>query len=533
MSKISVLIPVYNVEAYLEQCLESVVKQTEKDIEIICVDDASTDGSLEILKRFREKDKRIRLICHEVNQGTSKARKDAVLMAESEYIMFVDSDDYLALNACEELYKNVRKADVDVMQFGTEVIHSENVTEQFVEWIKNFMEPSEEKITDGELLKACFVDKKLNCNLVNKIWKNECCQKAIMYLTDEKFITAEDRYMCFLFLYHMRTYAGIKKRYYYYRAGIGITGSEILDLERFKKRCQGAYVVSKVRRFLSAMQAYEKHKEIYMHFSNDILWDCVDCWYKKLKKSDQPEGFQILRQHWTPGEITGALARTFFEEQEKIEQGIVIKNDKKIGIYYRYVGYGAMDSIIKRYADYYTSRGWNVTLITDADAPETGRQYMGYELTHIPAATDANWDKYAERGDVLEKRLKDIGKLVYLSPTSHVMTLDKIVAEAQGVVFQAAMDEYALDCFNRREQEIIGRYEDELSEVNRKQEATAVELDDIKKKNIQYKTKIEELGTEKQNLEDEIKHIYGTKCGKMMKFVQGAGYQLRCIIKIN
>ncbi len=518
MSKISVLIPVYNVEAYLEQCLESVAKQTEKNIEIICVDDASTDGSLEILERFRKKDQRVKLICHEENQGTCKARKDAVLAAKGEYIMFVDSDDYIALNACEELYKSIQKADVDVMQFGTEIIYEEGITEQFVEWIKNFMEPSEEKITDGELLKACFVDGKFNCNLVNKIWKNKCCQKAISYLTDEKFITAEDRYMCFLFLYYMQTYAGIKKKYYYYRAGIGITGNEILDLKRFEKRCQGVHVVRKVREFLSAMQAYEKHKDIYIRFGNDILWDCADCWYRKLKKSDQPEGFQVLLQHWTPGEITGALARTFFEEQEKIEQSLEDKGTKKVAIYYRYMGYEAMDVVIKKYADYHAARGWEIILLTDSDAPEAGKQYMGYRLMHLPAATDSNWDRYAARGQALDTEMAGVDKMIYLSPTSHVLILDKVVAEACGVKFQTVMDEYVLDCLNRKEQKTQKIIERMVTESN-----------DVKAENAQYQIEIEELRIEKQNLEDEIKHIYETKCGKLMRILQNAGYRLKCM----
>ena len=159
MSKISVLIPVYNVEAYLKECLESVISQTEKDIEIICVEDASTDHSLEILKKYQKKDPRIQLICHETNQGTCKARKDAVLAAAGEYLMFVDSDDYLALNACEELYRRIRESGADVMQFGTELVSGENVSRELLEWIRNFMEPSTENIS-GDLLSACFIEGK-------------------------------------------------------------------------------------------------------------------------------------------------------------------------------------------------------------------------------------------------------------------------------------------------------------------------------------------------------------------------------------
>ena len=494
MSRISVLIPVYNVETYLEECLESVISQTEKDIEIICVEDASTDHSLEILKKYQKKDPRIRLICHETNQGTCKARKDAVLAASGEYLMFVDSDDYLALNACEELYRRIRESGADVMQFGTELVSGENVSRELLEWIRNFMEPSTENIS-GDLLSACFIEGKLNCNLVNKIWRNECCQQAVVYLTDENLITAEDRYMCFLFLYHMSTCAGTKNRYYHYRTGVGITGNDVLSLERFGKRCRGASVIPRVREFLTATDDYEKHKDVYRCFRNDILWDCTDCWYRKLTDDDQPEGFAILLKYWTPGEITGALARTFFEEQEKIERNIKSGNDKRVGIYYRYAGYKAMDSLIKRYADYHTARNRKVILITDSDAPEKGEQYMGYRLTHIPAATDANWNKYQVRSDVLERELKEMDELVYLSPTSHVMIFDRILAEAQGVKVQVAMDEYVLDQVNQKENE----------------------LQTVKS---EYEMMISELKNSNKKLKEQIKHIYETRCGKIMRFIQ-------------
>ena len=224
MSKISVLIPVYNVEAYLEQCLESVVKQTEKNIEIICVDDASTDGSLEILERFRKKDQRVKLICHEENHGICKTRKDAVLASNGKYIMFLDSDDYIALNACEKLYKSMEDVNVDVIQFGTELLYDEKISEELAEWTRNFMEPSTDKITEKELVRACFIESKLNCNLVNKVWNGTCCRQAVKWLDDGKYVAAEDRYICFLLLFFMKSYAGIKEKYYFYRLGAGVTG---------------------------------------------------------------------------------------------------------------------------------------------------------------------------------------------------------------------------------------------------------------------------------------------------------------------
>lgn len=117
--KVSVIIPVYNTEPYLRQCLDSVVNQTLKDIEIICVDDGSTDGSLSILKEYEQKDLRVTVIS-QPNEGQSSARNNALRCAQGEYIDFLDSDDYLALDALEKALRAARENDLDAVVFGVE-----------------------------------------------------------------------------------------------------------------------------------------------------------------------------------------------------------------------------------------------------------------------------------------------------------------------------------------------------------------------------------------------------------------------------
>ena len=116
MPKISILIPVYNVEKYLCDCLDSCINQTMQDIEIICVNDGSTDHSLEILERYASKDARIKVISQE-NKGQLIVRKISVAHATGEYILFLDSDDWLELNVCEKLYDAILKYDVEILQF--------------------------------------------------------------------------------------------------------------------------------------------------------------------------------------------------------------------------------------------------------------------------------------------------------------------------------------------------------------------------------------------------------------------------------
>ena len=118
--KISVIIPVYNVESYLPRCLESCISQTLYDVEFICVNDGSTDGSLQILKDYAAQDGRIKIISKE-NGGLSSARNVGLDAARGEWIMFLDSDDFLTENACMRVWVETEEAQTDIIAFGAEL----------------------------------------------------------------------------------------------------------------------------------------------------------------------------------------------------------------------------------------------------------------------------------------------------------------------------------------------------------------------------------------------------------------------------
>lgn len=116
MPIISVIIPVYNAEQYLERCLESIINQTLKNIEIICVDDCSKDKSLEILNEYALKDKRIKVIHCNKNGGESKARNIGLDNSTGKYLSFVDNDDYLDLDFYEKLYSKAESSNADIVR---------------------------------------------------------------------------------------------------------------------------------------------------------------------------------------------------------------------------------------------------------------------------------------------------------------------------------------------------------------------------------------------------------------------------------
>ena len=115
MSLISIIITVYNVEKYIRRCVESIQKQTIKDIEIIVVDDGTPDNSMSIVEEIARNDKRVKIISHEKNMGLMWARRTGYMAANGEYIAFCDSDDYLPENSIELLLKEAEETQADIV----------------------------------------------------------------------------------------------------------------------------------------------------------------------------------------------------------------------------------------------------------------------------------------------------------------------------------------------------------------------------------------------------------------------------------
>ncbi|WP_051533587.1 glycosyltransferase [Anaerovibrio sp. RM50] len=124
--KVSVIVPVYNVETYLHECLDSIIAQSHNNMEIICINDSSTDNSLKILQEYAEKDKRLIILNQPHNMGPSAARNRGLEVAAGKYILFVDSDDYIEKNLIEKTLKCAEKQQADEVFFNCEWVSASN-----------------------------------------------------------------------------------------------------------------------------------------------------------------------------------------------------------------------------------------------------------------------------------------------------------------------------------------------------------------------------------------------------------------------
>ena len=131
---VSVIIPCYNVEKYLRECLDCVINQTLQEIEIICVDDGSSDGTLEILNEYQKKDSRLQVISQK-NAGAGAARNNGLRIAKGKYLSFLDSDDFFELNMLQEAYDSAEQNQADFVVFNSDQYHMDKNSYVKVPWV--------------------------------------------------------------------------------------------------------------------------------------------------------------------------------------------------------------------------------------------------------------------------------------------------------------------------------------------------------------------------------------------------------------
>ena len=177
MVKVSIIVPVYNVEKYLSKCLESLINQTLKEIEIVCVNDGSGDNSLDILKNFAQKDSRIKIIDKQ-NEGVAIARNIALEQATGDYIGFVDSDDYVDLDYFEKLYNIATKNNSDIA-VASILKHKKYFDKYNVRY-------SEEQVAENiqEKIKLCGDKKHFFFYAWNKIYKTDLIKNNKIKFTE-------------------------------------------------------------------------------------------------------------------------------------------------------------------------------------------------------------------------------------------------------------------------------------------------------------------------------------------------------------
>lgn len=258
-SKISIVIPVYNTEKYVERCVRSVMNQTYKNLEIICVDDGSDDHSGEILDKLANEDNRI-VVIHKENEGVSAARNQALFCATGDYIAFVDSDDYVDSCMYEKMIFKMENSDADIISCGYYMDHGEKVSA-----VENMKSVPEETMPVREFLIYMY-ERDVYKGVAGYLWTRIVKRNVIFQdkdtpqiLFDPEYGGADDIVFVAELTIACEKIAYLNEKLYYY---FQREGSIVHDDE-------------KQIRTLNWVKSYEKIIEIYKCYASNEILDMI------------------------------------------------------------------------------------------------------------------------------------------------------------------------------------------------------------------------------------------------------------------
>ena len=241
MPKISIVIPAYNVGDYLQECLDSVRNQTFSDIEAIVVNDASPDNVGEIAARAAAQDPRIRVVTNNPNMGTHRTRMAGVENASGEYTFFLDGDDALKPDMCEQLAAEIDKHPVDVLHYGLTVVAANELLENERQAFETFNNTPTPDSAGEDIVRDIFDEARgyrVDWRVTQRLYRTSMLKEAFNAMTRDRLGRSQDGYECFVVSAFANSYHSFKEcRGYVYYYGRGISGTNMIDAEKYARYC--------------------------------------------------------------------------------------------------------------------------------------------------------------------------------------------------------------------------------------------------------------------------------------------------------
>lgn len=323
---ISIIVPVYNVEKYINKCMDSIINQSLKDIEIIMIDDGSTDRCPEILDKYALEDNRIKVI-HQKNAGQGAARNKGIDAAKGQFVCFVDADDWIEHNFCELMFNNLQKNNADIIICGRIINYEDSNNRYFIKLdnkITQFIDNDfEEYIKSGNFFDNTLV-------VTNKIYKLEMIKAINLKFKDVNEIGSEDTIFNYQILTVTSKIVTIEQCLYNtlarngstmrtYRPGYMMRIANLVEyLDKWSMqnnynlymRCIPYIVIHFIQRNYQIISNYSDSKII--DFSNELKAACKINEFKKVIK------WMVYKDYWYEGlkkrnfKITGILVFKIF-----------------------------------------------------------------------------------------------------------------------------------------------------------------------------------------------------------------------------
>ncbi len=293
--QVSIIIPVYNAERYIRECLSTVCSQTLADIEIICVDDGSTDGSVDILRAYAKADSRFKVI-HQANQGILIARKIGIQQSTGQYIQFIDPDDRLVSNrSLEAAVGLMYGCKADISQFSIQVFGEDS---ESLQALQELLTAKELRIEGALAIIRRVIEGEITWHLWNKIFNGNLCRQAIKNTESIRMYTGADAYQFLVIASYAKTYYSQKTEpLYAYRSGHGITTRRAITLDNYRDFVAEVRIVQLLRGLLNSRypssEFQRQNRQLLAELQNKFLEHCLRR-FVQLSPSDREGGYRML-----------------------------------------------------------------------------------------------------------------------------------------------------------------------------------------------------------------------------------------------
>ena len=321
--KISVIIPIYNAEEFLAECIDSILNQSFSDFELLLIDDKSTDSSREICLDYAAKDRRIIFFANEENRGQAIRRNQGIREAKGEYITFIDSDDFVANDYLEKLWGASEPQKADVVSMGyLECVIDDKSGKYYASKEMNVVKDNTYVYKDKRKRIELFCQSRFIVTPWGKLYRRSFLLECNLLFED---ITSEDTFFCFAVLYKADTYLLIKDSLYYYRQ-TPYSSMRGGNIEKFKKALESSIKVHRyINIYLKDMPEISKNDKlvrlIHKFFSINLLYTWGRNLIKGLSVNEVIEvSNDVFRENMPKdSELIGYLFEAYLMNNFKIE----------------------------------------------------------------------------------------------------------------------------------------------------------------------------------------------------------------------
>ncbi|MCH9276635.1 glycosyltransferase [Bifidobacterium amazonense] len=315
MPVFSIVIPAYNNSRYLPECVHSITGQSFRDLEVVIVDDASTDDTYETMRRLAAEDERVTIMRHESNSGTLAARKTGVTASHGDYVLLVDQDDELAPGTLASLHAYAQGNPADIYHYGVRVEAATEAARQAAAGMTGFLTPTPRTLQGQEILATQFAQQDgFDWHVHHKMFRGDLARRAYGIAPDTRLLLSDDLYMCFVIDSLADVYEAIPDSpWYVYHLGRGETLGSRLTVEAFATLAgRDAKALRLINDFVAAHRTdipRDDWDERVADVRDRLIEHTMNEWQDNLPEESKQAGLESALRCWSPDAVCGELYR--------------------------------------------------------------------------------------------------------------------------------------------------------------------------------------------------------------------------------